>query len=131
MSNDLNQCNFIGRLGRDAESVNTSTGTAMTKFSIAVSEEYLSKGTAEKVKSTEWVNCVAFGKLADVCAKYLKKGSKVYVSGKFKTNKYVNKDGVEKVAFQINVNELQMLNFVDQQEEKVDTSEFTDEDIPF
>ena len=133
MSSDLNQCSFIGRLGRDAEYTTAASGVA--KFSLAVNEEYLDKNTAEKIKKTEWINCIAFGKLADVCVKFLKKGARAYISGKFKTNKYIGKDGIEKTAFQIHVQDLQILTFVEgtephHSEEKQDTSEF-DTDIPF
>ena len=133
MSSDLNHCSFIGRLGRDAELVDRST--QICKFSLAVNEEYLNKN-GEKVKTTEWINCIAFGKLADICHRFLKKGARAYVSGKFKLNKYTTKEGVEKTSFQIHVQDLQILTFVEgtephHTEEKVDTSEFDSDEIPF
>lgn len=136
MSNDLNKCLFIGRLGRDAESVPTSTGTAMCKFSIAVSESHKDmSGNKEKV--TQWINCVAFGKLAEICLQFLKKGSRAYVGGKFQSNKYVGKDGVEKTGVQIIVQDLQVIDFPDKSEfdeaksMATESDAFIDSDIPF
>lgn len=135
MANDLNHCSFIGRIGRDAELVGNNSNVC--KFSLAVNEEYLDKNTSEKVRQTEWVNCVAFGKLAEVCMRFLKKGAKAYVSGKFKVTKYVGKDGVEKSAVQINVNEMQVLTFAegafdDSKPESKAVNDFDDSmDIPF
>lgn len=134
MSNDLNRVHFIGRLGRDAEYIPTATGTAMCKFSIAVSESYRD-AAGQKEKTTQWVNCVVFGKLVEVCMKFLRKGSRAYVGGKFNSNKYVGKDGVEKTGVQINVQELQVLDFAEPlsplEEVKHEPSEFDNESIPF
>ncbi len=109
MAGDLNCCSFIGRLGRDPETHTMKNGDMMTVFSIAVGESYMNK-MGEKVKKTEWINIVAYKKLAEICSKYLVKGSQVYVSGKFNTNKYQAKDGTEKIAFQIMLDKLQMLS---------------------
>jgi single-strand DNA-binding protein len=133
MASDLNQCNFIGRVGRDAELVGSNNNVC--KFSLAVNEEYLDKNTGEKVRQTEWVNCVAFSKLAEVCMRFMKKGAKAYVSGKFKVTKYVGKDGMEKSAVQINVNEMQVLTFVEGSSEDdkplANTGTNNFDDIPF
>lgn len=104
----LNQCNFIGNLGKDPEIRYTPEGSAVTSFSIACSESWKDKKTGQKVDKTEWVNVVAFGKLAEIMAEYLKKGSKVFVSGKFQTDKY-EKDGVTKYSTKINARDMVML----------------------
>jgi single-strand DNA-binding protein len=135
MSNDLNQCNFIGRLGKNPEKIISALGLSVVRFSIAVQESYLDKN-GEKVKNVEWVTCSAFGKLADICEKYLRKGSRVYISGKFKTHKYTGKDGSEKQSTNINVNELQILTFSEETNDKpveaAHHSDFDDDsDIPF
>ena len=98
MANDLNQCNFIGRLGKDPEVVNGN----ITKFSIACGWK-----TKEK-EGTEWINCVAFGKQGEICAQYLKKGAQVYLSGKFKTDTY-EKDGIKRYSTSIVVDHMQMV----------------------
>lgn len=114
MANDLNKCMFIGRLGRDPETNYLPSGSAVTSFSIAVGESWKDKNTGDKQERTEWINITAFGKLAEICSEYLKKGQQVFISGKFKTDKY-EKDGVTKYSTKIIANEMQMLGGRSQQ----------------
>lgn len=102
MSNDLNNCQFIGRLGRDPEMRALPSGESVSNFSVAVGWK-----TKDK-EGTEWVSVVAFGKLAEICAQYLKKGSQVFVSGRMRTEKYM-KDGVERYSTKIIADKMQML----------------------
>ena len=104
MANDLNQCNFIGRLGRDVETRYMSNGDPVSSFSIAVGWKSKDK------EGAEWVNITAFGKLAEICGKYLRKGSRVFISGRFKTEKYTDKDGAEKYSTKIIADQMQMLD---------------------
>lgn len=108
MSNDLNQCNFIGRLGKPPETRHTKSGDAVCNFSIACDESWKNK-QGEKQESTEWVNIVVFGKLADICSKYLGKGSLIFISGKFKTEKWENKNGGARYTTKIHADKMQML----------------------
>lgn len=121
MSNDLNQCQFIGRLGKDVETRYMANGDAVASFSLAVGSQWKDK-SGEKKESTEWVNCSAFGKLAEICTEYLSKGSQVFVSGRMKTDKYTDKQGIEKYTTKIVVDRMQMLGSKtsnnNQQEEK-------------
>lgn len=98
----LNKCTFIGRLGRDPETKYAASGTAVTNFSIAVSETWKDKSTGEKREKTEWINCVAFGRTAEICGEYLVKGKQVYIEGKMQTDSY-EKDGVTRYSTKINV----------------------------
>jgi len=83
----LNRVQLIGRLGRDPESHFTPTGKKVTHFSVAVSNQW--NGNDGEVKEyTEWVNIEAWGRLAEVCQEYLRKGSLIYLEGRLKTNKY-------------------------------------------
>jgi single-strand DNA-binding protein len=107
MSNDLNQCQFIGRLGSDPETRFMPNGKAVTSFSIAVGSQWKSKD-GEKQESTEWVNITAFDKLGEICGEWLKKGSQVFISGKMKTDKF-EKDGVTKYSTKIIADYMQML----------------------
>ena len=102
MANDLNQCNFIGRLGKDVETRYMPSGEAIASFSIAVGWKSKDK------EGTEWVNITAFGKLAEICEKYLAKGSQVFIQGRFKTDKY-EKDGETKYSTKIVADRMQML----------------------
>jgi single-strand DNA-binding protein len=138
MSNDLNRCTFIGRLGKDAEQKTLKNGKIMTTFSLAVGESWIDF-SGEKVKKTEWINVVCYGKLAEICGKYLGKGFQVYIEGRFNTNKYQGKDGTEKTSVQIVINSMQMLGGAkmpkseSQSEIEVEseTNGFDDCDIPF
>ena len=102
MSNDLNQCNFIGRLGSDPETRYLPTGDGVCSFRIAVGWK-----TKEK-EGAEWVSITAFGKLAEICAQYLTKGSQVFVSGRMKTDEY-EKDGIKRYSTKIVADRMQML----------------------
>ena len=108
MANDLNSCNFIGRLGKDVETKYMPSGEAVSSFSLAVGSTWKDK-QGEKQESTEWVNVSAFGKLAEICSQYLVKGSQVYLSGRMKTDKYTDKNGVEKYSTKIIADRMQML----------------------
>jgi single-strand DNA-binding protein len=103
MSNDLNRCEFIGRLGRDPEVRYTADSNAICNFSIAVGYKSKDKET------TEWVRITAFGKLAGICADYLKKGSQVFVAGRMTTRKWQNKDGVDQYTTEVVADQMQML----------------------
>lgn len=108
MSNDLNLCQFIGRLGKDVDTRYTSSGEAVASFSLAVGIQWKDKqGT--KQESTEWIPVSAFGKLAEICSEYLKKGSQIYVSGRWKTEKYTTKDGIEKYSTKLIADRMLML----------------------
>lgn len=108
MSNDLNACSFIGRLGKDPETRYMPSGDALTSFSIAVGSQWKDK-SGEKQESTEWVNITAFGKLAEICGEYLVKGSQVFISGRMKTDKYTDKDGITRYSTKIIADKMQML----------------------
>lgn len=103
MSNDLNQCNFIGRLGADPETRYMPNGDAVCSFRIAVGWKSKDK------EGAEWVSVVAFKKLAEICGQYLKKGAQVFVSGRFKTEEY-EKDGIKRYTVKIVATEMQMLS---------------------
>ena len=105
---DLNQCQFIGRLGQDPKIQTTQSGDTMATFSIAVSEKWNDK-QGNRQEKTEWVNITAFGKLAEIVGRYVKKGSQVFVQGKFTTRKYTDQQGVERYSTEIRAQSMQML----------------------
>jgi single-strand DNA-binding protein len=98
----------IGNLGRDPEMRFMPDGKAVCNFSIAISERYKDK-SGESKEVTEWVNIAFFGKLAEIAGEYLKKGSKVYIEGKMKTEKY-SKDGVDRYTTKIIGDKMEMLS---------------------
>lgn len=103
MANDLNRCEFIGRLGRDPETRFMPNGDAVCNFSVAVGWKSKDK------EGTEWVRVNAFKQLAEICGKYLTKGSQVYVSGRMATRKWTDKEGQERYSTEINLDQMQML----------------------
>lgn len=104
----LNRCEFIGNLGSDPDVRYTQAGTEVSNFSIACNEKYKNKN-GEMVEHTEWVNITAWGKLSEICSKYLHKGDKVYIAGPLKTEKWEDKDGNTRYTTKVNARELVML----------------------
>lgn len=103
MANDLNRCEFIGRLGKDPETRFMPNGDAVCNFSIAVGWK------SKEKEGTEWVRINSFGKLAEICGKYLTKGSQVYIAGRMSTRKWQDKDGADRYSTEINADQMQML----------------------
>jgi single-strand DNA-binding protein len=133
---DLNQCSFIGRLGKDVELRVTPAGESIANFSIACDWK------TKKSEGVEWVNISAFGKLAELCGQYIGKGSQVFVKGRLQTDKYEDKSGVTKYSTKIAADTIQFLgkaketgNVVPMKTEKSDPykSAFDDmpDDLPF
>jgi single-strand DNA-binding protein len=103
----VNKAILLGRLGKDPEARYRPGGEMITSFSIATDESWKNKD-GEQVKKTEWHNITTFGKLAEICGKYLTKGKLVYIEGKIQTDSW-EKDGVKKYATQIIANTMKML----------------------
>lgn len=108
MANDLNQCNFIGRLGRDPEARTFPSGDQVVNASLAVGSKWRDKNSGENKESTEWVRLTFHGKLAEIAAQYLRKGSQIFVSGQQRTREW-EKDGITRYATEIRVENMQML----------------------
>lgn len=104
----LNKVILIGRLGRDPETRFMPNGEAVCNFSIATSEKYTDKN-GQRQEATEWHNVTMYRKLAEIAGQYLKLGSQVYIEGKIKSRKYTDKNGVERMAYDIIANEMRML----------------------
>lgn len=96
----LNQCNFIGNLGADPEVRSFQNGGKVANLRLAVTERWTKDG--EKKERTEWVSVAVFGDgLAGVCERFLRKGSKVFVSGKLATRKWQDKDGNDRFSTEV------------------------------
>src|SRR3989304_6481907 len=95
MARGINKVIIIGRLCKDPEMRYTTNGSAVANINLATSEQWKDKQTGDKQERTEWHNVVFFNRLAEIAGEYLKKGSKVYIEGSLKTEKY-EKDGVTK-----------------------------------
>lgn len=98
---DLNQVQLIGRLGKDPELHYTASGNAIANLAMATSERWRDKQTGENQERTEWHRVTFFGRQAEVCGEYLKKGAQVYVSGKLQTRKWQDQDGNDRYTTEI------------------------------
>lgn len=109
MANDLNQCTFIGRLGKDPEIKYMPSGDAAVNISIAVGKSWKDKNSGDKKESTTWVPVAFFGKTAEIIGQYCKKGSQVMVTGEFSVRKWKDKDGNDKYQTEIRGEKIQLL----------------------
>ena len=136
----MNQLNFVGNIGNDAETRYTADGKAITSWSVALKSGF---GKSEK---TNWVRCSMFGDRGSKIAIYLTKGTQVAVSGEVSLNEYTNKQGENKASLECNVSNVTLLGKRDAlnepreaakangyQPQKEDLSDLTqvEEDIPF
>ena len=101
MAGSVNKVILIGNLGRDPEVRTMQNGGKVANLNLATSENWKDKATGERKEKTEWHRVVIFGQLADIAEKYLKKGSKVYISGSLQTRKRTDKDGAEKYTTEV------------------------------
>ena len=104
----MNKFIGLGNVTRDPEARTMPDGKTVANISIAINEKYRNK-QGEQQENTEYVNCVFFGALADIVVKYVVKGQLILVEGKMKTEKYTDKQGVEKYSTKIIGNEMKML----------------------
>jgi single-strand DNA-binding protein len=109
MARGINKVILVGNLGADPETRYTANGGAITNIRLATSESWKDKQTGENQERTEWHRVVLFGKLGEIAGEYLKKGRQVYIEGSLRTNKYTDKDGIERYSTDIVANEMQML----------------------
>jgi single-strand DNA-binding protein len=110
MAGTVNKVILVGRLGKDPEIRSIPSGTSVAKFSLATDERFTDKN-GEKQERTEWHNIVAWGKLAEICGQYLRKGKLVYIEGSIRTDSWDDKEtGVKKYRTEIIANTMQMLD---------------------
>lgn len=109
-TNSVNKVILVGNLGDDITLNQTSGGTHVASFSVATNEKWRDKQTGQEQKSTEWHRVVVWGKLAEITATYLKKGSKVYVEGKMKTRKWQDNGGIDRYSSEIVADDVKFLD---------------------
>lgn len=109
MAKGLNKVLLIGNLGADPEVKYAQSGTAIANFNLATTEGRKNQ-SGQWEDHTEWHKIVAFGKTAEVCKDYLRKGSKVYIEGRIQTRSWDDKDGQKRYMTEIVVSTLLMLD---------------------
>jgi single-strand DNA-binding protein len=106
----INKVILVGRLGKDPEIRSTPNGNNVAKFTIATDERYTDKA-GEKQERTEWHNITAWGKLAEICGQYLRKGKLVYIEGSIRTDSWDDKEsGQKRYRTEIVANTMKMLD---------------------
>ena len=144
MSRGVNKVFLIGNLGNDPVERNSKSGVLVCNASMATSRTYKTS-TGEREERTDWHQLVFWNKLAEIAAKYLRKGTKVYVEGRLQTNKWKNQDGEPRENVQVVVQELEILTpkgdvsddytkpESDGNRDKPQSSapDYSDDDIPF
>ena len=102
MAGSVNKVILLGNLGKDPDIRATTAGSRLASFSIATSTKYRNKDTQQLEDKTEWHRVVVFNdKLADICEKYLRKGSKIYIEGQLQTRKWTDNNGVDKYTTEV------------------------------
>lgn len=104
----INKVILVGNVGRDPEVRYLEGGAAVARFTLATSEAYKNK-SGEKVTQTEWHNIVLWRSLAEIAEKYVRKGQQLYIEGRIRSRAYEDKDGVQKRAYEIQADTMQML----------------------
>lgn len=106
----INKVILVGRLGKDPEIRSTPQGTSVARFTVATDEKFTDRA-GEKQERTEWHNITAWGKLAEICGQYLKKGKLVYIEGSIRTDSWDDKEsGQKKYRTEIVANTMKMLD---------------------
>lgn len=138
MARGINKVIAVGNLGQDPDTRYMPSGAACTQFSVAVNESWKDKQTGEQKERTEWINCECWGRLAEIAAEYLRKGSQVYIEGSLKTDSWEDEQGNKKYKTKVTVREMQMLGSrgeggqrPQQRREPPPPQDDFDDDIPF
>ncbi len=109
MSRGINKVILVANATADAEARTTSNGNTITSVRLATNESWKDKTTGETQERTEYHRVKFFGRLAEIAADYIRKGQQVYIEGSLRTDKYTDKEGVERYTTDIIANEMQLL----------------------
>jgi len=115
---NLNKAELIGNLTRDPEHRKLPSGTAVTTFTMATQHSWRDIKTKEQKESAEFHKVIAWGRLAEIISKYLKKGSKVYLEGKLQSRRWKDKQGNLRETTQVVANNMIMLGSAGRRKEK-------------
>lgn len=147
---NLNKAMIIGNLTRDPEIRNTASGQMVASFSVATNLVWTDQ-SGQQQKKVEFHNVIAWRRLAEICSKYLRKGSKVYIEGRLQTTDWTGQDGVKRYKTEIVAENMIMLDnrsgnnlpgseneggsnreeIIEIPEESIDDEEIKIENIPF
>lgn len=133
MSRSVNRVMILGNVGKEPEVKTIASGSKVANFSVATSESYKDKNSGEKKEVTEWINVVAWKGLAEVCEKYVKKGNKIYIEGKFTTRTWEDENGARHYRSEVQAENIILLGSGQAKPEEVDEAPEAegDDDLPF
>jgi single-strand DNA-binding protein len=109
MARGVNKVILVGNLGADPETRSMPSGMTVTNIRIATSESWKDKSSGAQQERTEWHSVALFGRLGEIAAEYLRKGSQVFVEGKLRTRKWQDKTGNDRFTTEIIADNMQML----------------------
>ncbi|MGO8856405.1 MAG: single-stranded DNA-binding protein [Steroidobacteraceae bacterium] len=109
MARGVNKVILVGNLGADPETRSMPSGMTVTNIRIATSESWKDKASGAQQERTEWHSIALFGRLGEIAAEYLRKGSQVFVEGKLRTRKWQDKQGNDRFTTEIVADNMQML----------------------
>jgi single-strand DNA-binding protein len=104
----VNRAILVGNLGKDPDLRFTPNGQPVASFTLATNQKWKDKN-GQPQERTDWHNIVVFGRQAEICKEYLRKGSSVYLEGRIQNRSYEDKDGIKKYRSEIIVSQMQML----------------------
>jgi single-strand DNA-binding protein len=119
----VNKVILVGNLGADPTMRYTPSGTAVANFNIATTERFTNRG-GERDSRTEWHRVVAWGRLAEICNQYLKKGKQIYVEGRLQTRNWEDQSGNKRYTTEVIANNMVMLGRVGE------STDMPDQDFP-
>jgi single-strand DNA-binding protein len=105
----VNKVILIGNVGADPELRYTPSGTAVTNYNMATNESW-TDSSGERQERTEWHRIVVWGRLAEICNQYLRKGSKVYIEGRLQTRNWEGQDGQKRYTTEVVARDMQILD---------------------
>jgi len=136
----VNKVILVGNLGRDPELRYTTSGTAVANFTMATTDRWTDP-SGEKKERTEWHRIVVWGKQAEICGEYLRKGRQVYVEGSLQTREWTDREGQKRYTTEVRAMRVQMLGRAQDRAESVAAGggeqvaeperSFDEDDIPF
>lgn len=109
-SRGVNKVTLVGNIGQDPEVKYTQAGACICGISVATSESWKDKQSGQQQERTEWHRVKMFGKLGEIAGEYLTKGSKVYLEGSLRTNKWQDQQGQDRYTTEVIASEMQMLD---------------------
>jgi single-strand DNA-binding protein len=132
MAGSVNKVILVGNLGKDPEVRSTQDGSKVVSFSIATSESWKDKVSGERKDKTEWHRIVVFNpNLAEICEKYLHKGSKVYIEGQLQTRKWQDQTGAERYTTEVVLSKFRgELALLDSRSDNAPVSDIVPDDKP-